>query len=69
MPSSNPAAIDMIRRLVAFDTTSRDSNLALIDYVSDYLKKLGIGSQLVFDETRQEGESVRDVRPATTGPA
>ena len=41
MPSSNPAAIDMIRRLVAFDTTSRDSNLALIDYVSDYLKKLG----------------------------
>src|SRR5688572_1931243 len=51
MPSSNPAAIDMIRRLVAFDTTSRDSNLALIDYVSDYLKKLGIESQLVFDET------------------
>ena len=51
MPSSNPAAIDMIRRLVAFDTTSRDSNLALIDYVSDYLKQLGIESQLVFDET------------------
>jgi acetylornithine deacetylase len=51
MPSPNPAAIDMIRRLVAFDTTSRDSNLALIDYVRDYLKKLGIESQLVFDET------------------
>jgi acetylornithine deacetylase len=51
MPSPNPAAIDMIRRLVAFDTTSRDSNLALIDYVRDYLKNLGIESQLVFDET------------------
>ncbi len=51
MSSPNPAAIEMIRRLVAFDTTSRDSNLNLIDYVRDYLKKLGIESQLVFDET------------------
>jgi acetylornithine deacetylase len=51
MPSPNPAVIDMIRRLIAFDTTSRDSNLALIDYVRDYLKHLAIESQLVFDET------------------
>ena len=51
MPSSNLAVIDMIRRLVAFDTTSRDSNLALIDWVRDYLKKLRHRVQLVFDET------------------
>lgn len=29
---------EMIDRLVSFDTTSRDSNLALIDFVEDYLK-------------------------------
>ena len=30
-------AWELIRTLVAFDTTSRDSNLALIDWVRDYL--------------------------------
>ena len=45
MTSPSPATLDMIRRLIAFDTTSRDSNLALIDYVREYLKKLGIDSQ------------------------
>ena len=34
--------IEMLRRLVAFDTTCRDSNLALIDFVADYLEGHGI---------------------------
>jgi acetylornithine deacetylase len=54
----------MIRRLVAFDTTSRDSNLALIDFVRDYLKTLGIDSQLVFDESGRKANLF-----ATLGPA
>ena len=29
--------IDMTKRLVAYDTTSRNSNLALIEFVRDYL--------------------------------
>ncbi len=33
---------EMLRRLVAFDTTSRNSNPALIDYVRGYLKGHGI---------------------------
>jgi acetylornithine deacetylase len=41
--------MDMIRRLVAFDTTSRNSNLELIGFVSDYLQSLGVSSQLVPD--------------------
>jgi acetylornithine deacetylase len=40
----------MIRRLVAFDTTSRNSNLALVEFVRDYLAGLGIESRLVYDE-------------------
>jgi acetylornithine deacetylase len=43
--------IEMATRLVAFDTTSRNSNLALIEFVRDYLDGYGIGSELVFDAT------------------
>jgi acetylornithine deacetylase len=38
---------EMIDRLVAFDTTSRDSNLDLIDFVADYLKDHGLKPQLI----------------------
>ena len=45
-----PLAWDLIRRLVAFDTTSRDSNLVLIDWVRGYFKTHGIDSTLTFDD-------------------
>ena len=32
----------MLERLIGFDTTSRNSNLALIEFVRDYLDRLGI---------------------------
>ncbi len=40
----------MIERLVGFDTTSRLSNLALIDWVKAYLADLGVESRLTFDD-------------------
>ncbi|MGB8276228.1 MAG: acetylornithine deacetylase [Alphaproteobacteria bacterium] len=43
--------IDLIKRLVAFDTVSRKSNLALIDFVRDYLDGLGIESRLTHDDS------------------
>ncbi len=42
---------EMIQRLVAFDTTSRDSNLGLIEWVRDWLRGFGIGSRLTYDAT------------------
>ncbi len=47
MPST--ASLDMIARLIAFDTTSRNSNLELIGFVQDHLKALGVESRLVHD--------------------
>ena len=35
------AALDLVRDLIAFDTTSRDSNLKLIDYAQTLLEKAG----------------------------
>ncbi len=40
----------MIARLIAFDTTSRNSNLDFIHYVRDYLGDLGVKSHLSFDD-------------------
>ena len=44
------ATLDLIRRLIAFDTVSERSNLALIDFVAGYLDDLGIACELVHDE-------------------
>src|SRR5258708_4168647 len=43
-------SVEMLRRLVAFDTTSRNSNMALIDYVREYLAGHGVESKLVPNE-------------------
>ncbi|HML09705.1 MAG TPA: acetylornithine deacetylase [Stellaceae bacterium] len=46
--------IEMTKRLVAFDTTSRNSNLALIEFVRDYLDGYGVNSELVHDSGGQK---------------
>ena len=45
---------DLIRKLVAFDTTSRESNLALIDWVQGYLGRFGIEAKLTFDDAQRK---------------
>ncbi|MGL4323302.1 MAG: acetylornithine deacetylase [Beijerinckiaceae bacterium] len=43
--------IDILTRLVAFDTTSRNSNLPCIGWIEEYLSSLGVRSERVGDET------------------
>jgi len=45
--SEGAAAVAILARLVAFDTTSRNSNLALIEWVEDFLRTRGVASQRV----------------------
>jgi acetylornithine deacetylase len=40
---------ELIQRLIAFDTTSRGSNLGLIEWVRDWLKAEGVAAELVYD--------------------
>ena len=49
-PRPGDETLALLSRLVAFDTVSHRSNLALIDFVRDHLGKLGVVSELVFDE-------------------
>ena len=45
---------EMIRRLVAFATVSRDSNLELIGWVRAYLEALGASTALTYDDARSK---------------
>jgi acetylornithine deacetylase len=49
--SPSAAARAMVERLIAFQTVSRDSNLGLIEWVRDYLVKLGAKTRLTHDAT------------------
>ena len=47
-------AWDLIRTLIAFDTTSRESNLALIEWVRAYLESHGADCLLTFDDDKRK---------------
>lgn len=51
IPPIKPETFALIERLIGFDTTSRDSNLGLIEWTRDYLKGYGIASRLTYDTT------------------
>jgi acetylornithine deacetylase len=44
------APAQLLERLIAFDTTSRNSNLALVDFVREWLDGFGVRSVLVTDD-------------------
>jgi acetylornithine deacetylase len=60
-------SIAMLDRLIAFDTTSRESNLALIDDVQAYLGELGIESRLTHDETGKKANLWATIGPSGVG--
>jgi len=55
---------ELLTRLVGFDTVSRNSNLAAIDFIRDYLDGQGIASRLTFDDTRQKANLFATIGPA-----
>ncbi len=64
MRQPTAASLEMLRRLVAYPTVSRDSNLALIDFVADHLAGHGVDSHLTYDDERRKANLY-----ATLGPA
>ena len=49
-----PESLELIRTLVGYDTTSRESNLELIHWVRDYLARHGLTSRLTYDDARRK---------------
>jgi len=70
MAERNPdttRAINMLRKLVSFDTVSRKSNMQLIDYVRWHLTGLGIDSKLVFNDSKTKANLLASVGPNVAG--
>jgi acetylornithine deacetylase len=60
-------AREMLERLVAFPTVSRDSNLDLIGFVQDYLAGHGVESRLVHDADGAKANLYALIGPSVPG--
>ena len=58
--------IELLARLVAFDTTSHKSNLGIVAFIEDYLLQHGVTSRRIVTAGRPEGCLVRDNRARST---
>lgn len=57
----------LLARLVAFDTTSRNSNLALIDFVADYLDGFGAEVEVLHDAEGRKANLLASIGPGRAG--
>ena len=57
----------LLERLVSFDTTSRNSNLALIGFVRDYLDSLGVPYRVSTDPVGQKANLHAIIGPRVAG--
>jgi acetylornithine deacetylase len=62
-----PAALEILETLVAFDTTSRGSNLALIEWVEAWLDRHGVAHRRVPNADGTKSNLVATVGPAVEG--
>ncbi|MBS0546907.1 MAG: acetylornithine deacetylase [Proteobacteria bacterium] len=67
MSTESVSSIEMLKRLVAFDTTSRNSNLDLIKYIQSYLDDHGVKSTLVPNEDGTKANLFATIGPETEG--
>jgi acetylornithine deacetylase len=58
---------DLLAELVAFPTVSRDSNLALIEFVRDYLQGLGVACELDYNAERSKANLFASIGPTDRG--
>lgn len=59
----NSLTLDVLKQLINFDTTSVNSNLALMDYITKYLKKYNIDSALVYDKNEKKANLYATIGP------
>ncbi len=67
MPDMTYSSIEMIKKLISFDTTSRESNLDLIQFIENYLASHGIKSDIISDATGNKANLYAIVGPECDG--
>lgn len=66
MAGPDYTAIELLTRLVAFDTTSHKSNFAIIAFIEDYLLQHGVRSHRVVDESGEKACLYATIGPEHT---
>jgi len=66
-PAPSSDSLALLARLIAFDTTSRRSNLELIEWVRGYLADLGVESRLVHSEDGAKANLYATLGPVDRG--
>jgi acetylornithine deacetylase len=61
------ASLELIRALIGFDTTSRSSNLALIDYAQELLETHGARCRRAYNESRSKANLFATLGPDGDG--
>ena len=61
------ATLDILTRLIAFDTTSRNSNLELIAWVEEFLRQRGIASRRVANADGTKANLYASIGPDVAG--
>ncbi|OEC37703.1 acetylornithine deacetylase (ArgE) [Pseudomonas sp. 1D4] len=64
---SDATSLDLLERLVAFPTVSRDSNLALIGFIRDYLAGQGVTSELFLNAEGTKANLFATLGPTDRG--
>jgi acetylornithine deacetylase len=67
MTGQRLSAREILDRLVAFPTVSRESNLDLVDWVEDYLAGFGVTARRVYDADRRKASIYASVGPEVEG--
>ena len=57
-------SVGLLRTLVGFDTTSRESNLQLIEFVRDYLAGFDVPCELIYNAERSKANLFATIGPA-----
>ncbi len=61
------SSLDLLTKLISFDTTSRTSNLGLIDFVRNYLNDYGVQSTLIHNEEGDRANLYATIGPDDIG--
>ena len=54
MQSIKLNSVEIIKKLVSFDTTSKLSNLELINFIADYLSTHGLDANLIYNRSKSK---------------
>ncbi len=67
MSQQNFTPLEMLEKLIGFDTTSSNSNMELIRFVKEYLSLHGIASQVIANQDQSKANLFATIGPSAGG--